>query len=130
MKLLQEIGLLFRNTLLVTVAVILGFVIGSALGVPVWLQGFCLLPAALLFHRLSSDAPFAWGPVLGFVVILSGITFIFSVAFPHVPQGFRSLAFFGVVALVPVSRVTRWLERLSGKAPPADAESTTPKPSR
>lgn len=115
MTLLREITLLLRNTLLVTVAVILGFTLGSALGVPVWLLGFCLLPAALLFNRLSDGGPFAWGKALGFLMVLSGFLW----AMPHVPPSYR---FPGVVLFLIFSpSVTRWLERHFAKAPPADA---------
>lgn len=124
MTLLRETTLILRNTLLVTVAVILGFTLGSALGVPVWLQGFCLLPAALLFNRLSDGGAFAWGKVLGFLIVLSGIAFVFTVAFPHLPPGYRSWGIVVVVMLAPVSSVTRWLERRFGKTPPADADKS------
>lgn len=125
MKLLQEIGLLLRNTLLVTAAVVLGFVLGSALGVPVWLQGFFLIPAALLFHRLSGGGAFAWGKVLSFLVILTGITFVFTVAFPHLPHGLRFLTLIVLVMLDPVSPMAGWLERRFRKASPAEDEGSS-----
>lgn len=123
MKLLREITLLLRNTLLVTVAVILGFTLGSAAGVPIWLQGFCLLPAALLFNRLSGGGPFAWGKVLGFLIVLSSITFVFTVAFPHLPPSYQSWAVVVLVMFAPVSSVTKWLERRFGRTSPADEGS-------
>ncbi len=125
MKLLQETGLLLRNTLLVTAAVVLGFVLGGALGVPVWLQGFFLIPAALLFHRLSGGGAFAWGKVLSFLVILTGIAFVFTVAFPRLPQGLQSLALIVLVMLDPVSPMAGWLERRFRKAPPTAADATS-----
>lgn len=125
MNLLQETGLLLRNTLLVTAAVVLGFVLGGALGVPVWLQGFFLIPAALLFHRLSGGGAFAWGKVLSFLVILTGITFVFTVAFPRLPQGLQSLAVIVLVMLDPVSPMAGWLERRLRKAPPKAADATS-----
>jgi hypothetical protein len=118
--LLREIALTLRNTLFVTVAVILGFTLGSAVGVPIWLQGFCLLPAALLFNRLSDGGPFAWGKVLGFLIVLSGIALVFTVAFPHLSPSDRSLGVVVCVMFAPVSSVTRWLERRFGRTPPAD----------
>ena len=121
MKLLREITLLLRNTLLVTVAVILGFTLGSAVGVPIWLQGFCLLPAALLFNRLSDGGPFAWWRVLGFLIVLSGITFVFTVAFPHLPPSYQSWGVVVLVMFAPVSSVSKWLERRFGRTPPTDA---------
>ena len=120
MKLLRETALILRNTLLVTAAVIRGFTLGSAFGVPIYLQGFCLLPAALLFNRLSDGGPFAWWPVLGFLVILSGITFVFTVAFPHLPPSCQSWAVVVLAMFAPVSSVTKWLERRFGRNPSAD----------
>lgn len=125
MKLLRETTLLLRNTLLVTVAVILGFTLGSALGVPVWLQGFCLLPAALLFNRLSGGDAFAWGKMLGFLIVLSSITLVFTVALPHLPPSYRALAVVVFVMFAPVSSVTRWLERRFGRTSPPDAGSSS-----
>ncbi|WP_397381249.1 hypothetical protein [Prosthecobacter sp.] len=123
MKLLRETSLILRNTLFVTVAVILGFTLGSALGVPVYLQGFCLLPAALLFNRLSGGGPFAWWKVLGFLIVLSSITFVFAAAFPHLPPSYRSWGIVVFVMLAPVSSVTKWLERRFGRTAPAAADS-------
>ncbi len=123
MTLLRETTLLLRNTVLVTVAVILGFTLGSALGVPAWLQGFCILPAALLFRRLSGGGPFAWGKVLGFLIVLSGITFVFTVAFPHIPPGYQSSGIVVCVMFAPVSSVAGWLERRFARTPPTDAGS-------
>ncbi|MCX6850858.1 MAG: hypothetical protein NTY98_18245 [Verrucomicrobia bacterium] len=123
MKILRETALIMRNTLLVTVAVILGFTLGSAVGVPIYLQGFCLLPAALLFNRLSDGGPFAWWKVLGFLMVLSCITFVFTVAFPHLPPSYRSWGMVVLVMFAPVSSVTKWLERRFGRTAPADAGS-------
>ncbi|MBB5034623.1 hypothetical protein [Prosthecobacter vanneervenii] len=124
MKLLQETGLLLRNTLLVTAAVVLGFVLGGALGVPVWLQGFFLIPAALLFHWLSGGGTFAWGKVLCFLAVLTGFNFVFNVAFPHLPHGLRFLTLIVLLMLAPVSQMAGWLERRFRKAPPTEDENT------
>ncbi len=125
MKFLRETALILRNTLFVTVAVILGFTLGSAVGVPIYLQGFCLLPAALLFNRLSDGGPFAWWRVLGFLIVLSSITFVFTVAFPHLPPSYRSWGIVVFVMLAPVSSVTKWLERHFARTSPADADSSS-----
>lgn len=117
MKLLREFILLLRNTLFVTVAVILGFTLGSALGVPLWLQGFCLLPAALLFNRLSGGGVFAWGKVLIFLIVISG----FMWALPHIPPHYRFLAM--VLFLIFSPSVTKWLERRFQRTAPAAAGS-------
>ncbi len=47
--------ILLRNTALVTAAVVLGFMAGGAIGIPGWLQGFCLLPAGYLYFHLSEE---------------------------------------------------------------------------
>lgn len=117
MKLLREITLLLRNTLFVTVAVILGFSLGSAIGVPVWLQGFCLLPAALLFNWLSDGGPFAWGKVLIFLIVVSAFVW----AVPHFPPHYRFLAM--VVFLMIAPSLTKWLELRSGRSASADADT-------
>jgi hypothetical protein len=51
----REIMILLRNTALVTAAVVLGFMAGGAIGIPGWLQGFCLLPAGYLYFHLSEE---------------------------------------------------------------------------
>ena len=123
MRILRETALILRNTVLVTLAVILGFAIGSALGVPGWLQGFCLLPAGFLFFRLSGDERPAWWKVVGFLTVLSGITFIFSFVFPHVPQRYQTVVVMLFVVFAPI--VPRWLEGRFTKTPPADADSSS-----
>jgi|GEM_PF-2626580 len=123
MTILRETSLILRNKVFVTLAVILGFVLGSAVGVPVWMQGFCLLPAGLLFYRLSGDARPAWWRVSSFLTVLSGITFVFMVAFPHVPVRYQTAAFVLFVMFAPVGPVTRWLERRFDKTPSPEDNS-------
>ncbi|WP_395742016.1 hypothetical protein [Prosthecobacter sp.] len=128
MKLLCEISLLLlRNTALVLLAVVLGFALGSALGVPAYLQGFCLLPAALLFHRLSAGGPFAWRTVLLYLALLSGLGFALSIALPLVPAGDRGLLIVLLVTFVPVPSMMKWLDRRSRS--PRAAPQPQPAPS-
>ena len=125
MNILRETSLILRNTVLVTLAVVLGFAIGGALGVPAWLQGFCLVPAGYLFFRLSGGARPAWWKVFGFLTVLSGIAFVFTVVLPHVPQRYQMIFFVVFVMLAPIAPVTRWIERRFAKNPPADADSSS-----
>ena len=55
MNAIRQIFILLRNTLLVTLAVAVGFTLGGAIGIPNWLQIVCLIPAGYLFIRLSGD---------------------------------------------------------------------------
>lgn len=59
--------------------------------------------------------------MLGFLGVLSGITFVFTVAFPHLPPGYQSLGVVVVAMFVPVSSLVRWFERRFGRKPPAGA---------
>jgi hypothetical protein len=85
MAFLRESYLIFRNTALVTLAVVVGFAIGSALGIPGLLQAVCLVPAGYLFFRLSGEKPPGVGKVVGFLALVSGIGFLYRVVPPLVP---------------------------------------------
>ena len=124
MHILRETSLILRNTVLVTLAVVLGFTIGGARGIPAWLQGFCLVPAGYLFFRLSGGARPAWWKVFGFLTVLSGITFVFSVVYPHIPLRYQTCGFVLFVMFAPISPLTKWLEHRFAKTPPADTNST------
>jgi hypothetical protein len=123
MNILRETSLILRNSVLVTLAVVLGFAIGSALGIPTWLQGFCLVPAGCLYYRLSGSARPAWWKEFGSLTLLSGFLFVFTVIFPHVPQRYQMIFSLLFIMLAPIDPVTRWLERRFAKTPPADANS-------
>ena len=67
MNAFHQLTILLRNALLVTLAVVFGFRLSDALGLPGGLQVISLIPAGYLFVRLSGDpipplkkwAPFA-----------------------------------------------------------------------
>ena len=101
MKLSREIMRLLLNTVLVTAAVVAGFLAGSALGLPVWLQGFFLLPAVWLFFRLSGDAPPPWWKMLGFLALISLYSLAAWLVFPYVPERYHGVVFFLVVVVMP-----------------------------
>lgn len=119
MKLSREIMRLLLNTVLVTAAVVGGFIFGSALGLPVWLQGFCLLPAAWLFFRLSGETPPARWRVLGFFVLVSLYSLAAGLIFPHVPERFHGVVFFLLIVLMPTpSTLSRAIQRRWGEPGP------------
>lgn len=115
----REILLLLRNAVLVTVAVVLGFVVGGALGIPSWLQVVCLLPAGYLFVRLSGEgvpSSSNWLPYcittslfVGLIVLL--IAFL-EEQFPELSEGWIMLAFALLVAFAPVKEFASWLQGL------------------
>lgn len=119
MSLIRETSKLLRNTALVTLAAVLGFSVGSAFGVPVWLQGFFLLPAAVLFYKLSGDPLPPWWRMIAFCAVLSVYVGIFTLIFPLVPQRFQTLAFMILIMLMPWTPMQRWLDHRFGKATPA-----------
>lgn len=125
MTIVRETLLILRNTVVVTLAVALGFTIGGAVGLPAWLQGFCLLPAGYLFYRLSGDAHPAWWKVIGFLTVLSAITFVFTIALAYVPERYQIIFLVLFVMFAPIAPVTRWLERRFTKTPPVDAVSSS-----
>lgn len=55
MNAFHQLTILLRNALLVTLAVVGGFRLSDALGLPGGLQVICLIPAGYLFVRLSGD---------------------------------------------------------------------------
>ena len=71
MKALSDIFMTLLVSAVVTAAVVLGFTGGNALGVPVWLQGIFLLPAALLFFWLSGTSRPPILKLVGFFGLLS-----------------------------------------------------------
>ncbi len=79
MKLLRAAGLMLGKTLVVTVAVVLGFTLGRAFGLPIWLQVMFLAPAGYLFYRLDGDTPPPWWKILGFL----GLTALVSGSVPR-----------------------------------------------
>ncbi len=105
---------LLRNTALVTAAVVLGFMIG-AIGIPGWLQGFCLLPAGYLYFHLAEVKPPSKLKIVAFMLAVSAISYVFHVVFPHAPSSLRTFAFLMLVMFAPIQRVTNWLERLGQK---------------
>ncbi|WP_038165132.1 hypothetical protein [Verrucomicrobium sp. BvORR106] len=109
MSILREIFLLLRNTLLVTALAYFGLTMGSAIGVPSGLLGLCFVPAALLFHWLSSDARPQWRETLGFVGIFTVLLTMLGVTLPLVPEPYRDAVFLLLVLVFPIDNVVRRL---------------------
>lgn len=115
MVIVREITKLLKNTLLVLIAVILGFLVTSAMGLPVWLQGFGLLPAAVLFYYLSGDPVPAWWRMIAFFAGLSVYVYLFTLVMPLVPEMFHPLFYMLLLILMPTAPVRRWLDRRFGR---------------
>jgi hypothetical protein len=101
MTLIREIGSVLFKTVLVTLAVALGFSLGDWLDLPFWLQGVAIIPAGYLFFRLNGEAP---PPVRKWLPSLLGLTlllFLFSFVYPHVPEGWQMAAIFCFLMLAP-----------------------------
>jgi hypothetical protein len=115
MKLTQEILLLLRNTLIVTLAVVLGFTIGSILRIPAALQVICLIPAGWLFYRLSGEKaprPAEWIPSLAaLALMLQGALLLV----PLVPSEYQVAAVILLILLAPMRPLERAIKRLMSR---------------
>jgi hypothetical protein len=108
---IREISFTVRNAALVTVAVVLGFCAGSALGLPVWLHAIFLLPAIFLFYRLSGERrPPLW-KIVGFVVLLSGFVSLLYFGFEHVPEQYFWIFYVLFVLIFSPGSLINWIER-------------------
>ena len=108
---IRETSLVVRNAALVTVAVILGFCVGSALGLPVWLQGVFLIPAMLLFYWLSGDRSPALWKIFGFTGLLSVFVLLVSLGFKYVPEQYFWIYFILIALIAPFGPILKWFER-------------------
>ena len=96
---------------IVTVAVVLGFCAGSALGLPVWLQAVFLVPAMLLFYRLScQQRPPIW-KMIGFAVLLSVFVLLISLGAKYVPEQHFWYYYMLVLLIAPFGPILNWFER-------------------
>lgn len=100
-SMLIEISSILGKTILVTLAVPLGFLVGGLLGLPSWAQAFGFLPAAWLFCRLSGETVPPVRRWLPFLLGLTFLTFIFHSVFPHIPEFHRDIAFVLFVMFAP-----------------------------
>lgn len=112
---IREISLTVRNAVLVTLAVALGFFVGSALGLPVWLQTFFLIPAILLFYGLLGETRPALWKIFGFAGFLSVCGLLFSWGVKHVPEPYSWIFFILFVVFAPAGPI---LDRLARRFSP------------
>lgn len=85
MKMIKVIGLILGQTFLVTFVLTLTFSLFGLLGLPVWAQGFAIIPAGWVFARLSGERV---PPVRHWLPFLLGLTllmFVFDRWLPQVP---------------------------------------------
>jgi len=118
MNAIRQVILLLRNTLLVTLAVVGGFTLGGAIGIPIWLQIICLIPAGYLFIRLSGDSipPMRrWVPdavaITGVVSVMSLANALVRTHFPSLSESsWPTILIFSVVFL-PMKSFAAFIER-------------------
>jgi hypothetical protein len=108
---IREISMTIMKASIVTVAVVLGFCVGSAFGLPVWLQVVFLIPAMLLFYGLSGERrPSIWR-MIGFAVLLSIFVLLVSLGSKYVPEQYFWIYYILVALIVPFGSILRWFER-------------------
>ena len=117
---LAEISETLGKTALVVLAIPLGFMVGSVLGLPNWAQVFGFVPAAVLFFHLSGEpAP----PVKKWLSLLLGITllnFIYLKTIPHLSESGK------IVALVVFFGLVSWLQRFVFLSPARRVQEPSP----
>ena len=107
---IREITKTIMKAAIVTVAVVLGFCAGSAFGLPVWLQSVFLVPAMLLFCRLSGQRrPAIW--MIVFAGFLSVFGLLVSLGSKHLPEKQFWIYYILVVLITPFGAVLNWLDR-------------------
>ncbi len=104
-------SVVIRNAALVTLAVILGFCLGDALGLPVWLQGVFLIPAMLLFYALSGERRPALWKIFGFMGFLSIFVLLVSFGFRYVPEQYLWVYYIFIALIAPFGPILHWAER-------------------
>jgi O-antigen ligase len=111
MNSIREISITIMKAAIVTVAVVLGFCAGSALGLPVWLQAVFLIPAMLLFCRLSGQRrPHIW-KMIGFVGLLSIFVLLVSFGLEYVPKQDFWYYYMLILLVAPFGPILNWFER-------------------
>jgi len=95
----------------VTLAAVLGFGAGGMLGLPVWLHGFFLIPAILLFYRLAGETrPPIWR-LIGFSCILTILVLLATLGMKYLPDHEFTVYLFIVVLFAPFTPILNWFER-------------------
>jgi hypothetical protein len=108
---IRDISITIMKAAIITVAVVFGFGVGNALGLPVWLQGFFLIPAMLLFYRLSGDRHPAGWKILGFTALLSVFVLLVSLGSKFVPEQDFWYYYMLILLIAPFGPILNWFER-------------------
>ena len=108
---IRAISITIMKAAIITVAVALGFGIGSALGLPVWLHGFFLIPAMLLFYRLSGERRPALWKIFGFTGLLSVFVLLVFLGIKYVPEQHFWIYYILVGLIAPFGPILSWFER-------------------
>ncbi|MFT3992342.1 MAG: hypothetical protein QM680_13135, partial [Luteolibacter sp.] len=118
MNAIRPIIILLRNTVLVTLAVVVGFLVGSAIGLPNWLQVVCILPAGYLFLRLSGDpipSSKHWIPhalaITILVAIMSLVTGLVRTRFPALYESSWTFIMIFFIMSMPMRALAALFER-------------------
>lgn len=118
MNAIRQIIILLRNTLLVTLAVAGGFILGGAIGIPSWLQIVCLIPAGYLFVRLSGDPIPPMRRWVPYAVAITGVVAVMSLAsglvrshFPSLDGSFWPSILIFSAAVLPMRAFAAFIER-------------------
>jgi hypothetical protein len=118
MNAIRQVIVLLGHTILVTLAVAGGFMLGSAIGIPSWLQIVCLVPAGYLFIHLSGEPipPMRrWVSymvaIIGLVSVVSFANWIIRNQFPSIHQStWISSLIFGAL-LFPMRAIASYVQR-------------------
>lgn len=110
--LVKEICLCLWRTALVTLVIALGFGVGNLVGLPSWLQGFCLLPGCYLFGYLAGQKLPALGTMLCLIAILSGVTFLVLTIIPRLPAWIQGAALVLLISFNPVRPLIRFFDSI------------------
>ena len=75
-----------------------------------WIQGFFLIPAMLLFYGLAGERRPSFWKIIGFTALLSVYVLLVSLGFRHIPEQYFWI-YFILIALAPVGTILNWFER-------------------
>lgn len=111
MKPIRDLSVTIMKAAIITVATVLGFGFGSVVGLPVWLQGFCLIPAMLLFYRLAGSQRPTSLRIFAFTALLSVFVFLLTWASKYVPQQDIWYYYMLILLIAPFGPIVNWFER-------------------
>jgi predicted neutral ceramidase superfamily lipid hydrolase len=128
MNAVRDISITTMKAVLVTVVVVAGFGAASALGVPAWLQGVFLVPAMLVFCRLSGHpSPSIW-KLLGFASFVSVFAFLVVLGSKNVPRQYWPYYYLLLLVFAPVGPILNWFDRRFFSKEPESRKAGTGQP--